>query len=53
MTSGSCLVAALTYFAEAFCFAHEHFVGRTLILSRAAFVSLSSTALGIFFMIHS
>ena len=42
MTSGSCLVAALTYFAEAFCFAHEHFVGRTLILSRVRFPFLNS-----------
>lgn len=41
MTSGSCLVAALTYFAEAFCFAHEHFVGRTLILSRVRFPFLN------------
>lgn len=40
-------VAALTYFIESFAFQFESCVGRTLIQSKANFVSVSSTAIGI------
>jgi len=48
-SEGSILVASLTYFAEAFCFAHEHFAGGTLVLSSAAFVSLSSASAAVLY----
>ena len=53
LSEGCLLAAALTYFAEAYCFAHEHFVGHTLIRWRAAFVSLTSAGIFIIIILHS
>ena len=45
--SNSDVVAALSYFIEAFCFEHERYVGKTLIGSKVTFVSVFSFALGV------
>jgi hypothetical protein len=41
------MLAAMTYFIEAFCFEYELRVGGTMVRSKVAFVSVFSLAIGI------
>ena len=41
------LVAAMTYFIEAFCFEYENQIGRTMVTSKVTFVSTVSVVMGI------
>jgi hypothetical protein len=42
------IVAALSYFIEAFCFIYEYQVGNTLVLHKVIFVSIFSFVIGLF-----
>jgi hypothetical protein len=41
------VLAASTYFIEAFCFEHESWVGETMVRSKVTFVSVFSVLLGV------
>jgi prolipoprotein diacylglyceryltransferase len=41
------LVAAMTYFIEAFCFEYENRIGHTMVTSKVTFVSTVSVLIGI------
>ena len=45
-------IAALTYFLEAFCFAHEHLTAGTLVRSKTIFVFVASAAMGVLAATH-
>lgn len=46
------MVAAMTYFIEAFCFEYENRVGKTMIPSKVTFVSVFSAALGVLVLLR-
>lgn len=49
---GMDVVAAITYFIEAFCFEYEHRVGKTLVPSKVTFVSVFSFILGVLVLLR-
>lgn len=50
--NGLDIVAAMTYFIEAYCFEHERWVGKTMIPDKVTFVSVFSAALGVFVILR-
>jgi hypothetical protein len=46
------VLAAITYFLEAFCFEYEERVGRTMIKEKVTFVSVFSFALGVLVLLR-